>query len=546
MHNSWLSLIPPIVALIGALVTRHILISLALGIVSAAFIATDFSLYNTATLTIHKLYLNSDLWRLSSWDAFWHSTNLFVIIFLFILPIIITLIGYSGGSYAYGTWAQRMARSARSTQLSAVALSIILSIDDYFSSLTVGSVMQPLTDRMKIPRIKLSFLVDSLAAPLALICPVSSWIAGIIGFFADNGIGLTGKDILIKADPFSVYIYTAPFFFYSIIILLSTVFIIVYNISFGPMYYHEQIAHTSGNLFGGRKPITAATSDTPEENRITAQIRDFIVPIATLIVTIVCSMLYFGGLFTTTTSVFAAMQQTQAPQALFIGGLLSLIITTLFFFIRKKLTLPILPSLYYQGIQLMAPTVIMLILAWSFGDILREDLHTGAYISSLITYVQLPLSLLPALFFFIAFATALAIGSSWATMAIMLPLALPLIASATHATTPLLLFDTALLLPTIGAVLSGAVAGNHISPLADTTVMSATSSGAYFSDHVYAQAIYALPIIISTGIGFLVAGMLASHGMLISALAGITVGTCISYSSLLFAHRLWMASSSQY
>lgn len=518
-------------------ISRHIIFALACGIVSAAFIATDFLPMQTAHLIVQKLWNNSDLWRLGSWDLFWQGSNFFILTFLFMLAILTVLISYSGGAYAYARSAQRYINNATQAQTATGLLSTSLAIDDYFSSLTVGSVMRGITDQFQIPRVKLAFIVDALAAPLVILCPVSSWIASIVGFLGDNGISLTQQShTLILADPFTVYIRTLPFLFYSLILIVAVFFIIRRNLSWGPMHTQEQIARHSGNLFGGNQAVTYILRSAPERNIQKSHIADFLVPILTLIATVMGGLLISGGYhpFIGTRGLFNALQHAQAAPTLFVGGILTLCITTLFYLARSLMRMKDIAPLFRDGIQLMYRTILMLLCAWTLGDLLRENLLTGNYVGSLIHALHLPLSLLPVVLFVSSCLTAFAIGSSWATMAIFFPIAIPMVLAVLNVQTPTTLAALSLLLPALGAVFSGAVAG-HNSPISDTTFMSATSSGAYLLDHIQTKLGYTVIVLGSTALAFTACGLALSHGLLAAFIAGIVagLGSCLTTMLLL-------------
>jgi len=531
MQNTFLSLVPPFIALGTAFFSRRIVVGLVCGIATGALIATDWSIPAAIQLSVNRLIHSSDLWRLASWDAFWQSSNLFILIFLLALSIIIALISYAGGVFAYVNWSKKYIRSAKTAQFASMILSYCLCIDDYFSSLTVGSVMQPITDRYKIPRVKLSFLVDSLAAPVVILCPISSWLAGILGFLKEYGIKQTSSPgTFIIADPFFVYLTLLPFLFYPLVVLASTFFIVRCAISFGPMYQQEQIAHKTNNLFGGKSLVNSSTQETPQENRNRAQVIDFLVPVLFLIFGTIFAILGSGRfvLLGGHNGLFAALQQANAAKALFLSGTITVIFITIFFLARKRMKIRDIPSLYHAGIRLMMSTILMLICAWALGDILRLDLLTGQYIGTFISASSSSFFLIAPLLFLLALFIAFSIGSSWATMAIMLPIVIPIVVSFAQLPTPVPFEQVPLLSFMLGALFSGAVAGNHISPLADTTLMSARSAGAHLTDHVHAQLWYAVPMIIATTLGFFVASFMITYSRTLGWLCGITTSIGIS------------------
>lgn len=541
MQNTWMSLVPPLAVLIVGFTTHRVVLSLLCGVVSAAWIATDYSPCGTIDMTLSKLFTNSDLWRLTSWNTFWAGSNFFIITFFIILAILVTLICYSGGAFAYAHRAKRHIKDARAAETACGLLSMALFIDDYFSSLTVGSVMRSITDQYRIPRVKLAYLIDSFAAPIAIFCPFSSWVAGIIGFMTDNGISLSPElATQVVADPMGVYIRSLPFLFYSIISTIATWFVIRTRISFGPMHHHECIAQENGNLFGGKVPVTETMRTAPDHNVARAHVIDFLFPIAMLLITVSGGLLLsrkFHLLASSSNPWLAGMSNATPSAALFCGGILTLIVTTLFFIARGRIKPKEIAHLYFDGIAIMLPTALILLCAWTLGDILREELLTGLYFSKLISALSFPIALIPAVVFMLSFATAFAIGSSWGTMAIFFPIAIPMVISLTHVATPATLGAVGILFPVLGAVLSGAAAGDHASPLSDTTYMAVTGSGSYHMDHVHTQFGYAFISVLGTLSAFIVAGLLFKPFPHICSLIGILVGTTVSITLLKLRSR---------
>lgn len=503
MVLSWISIIPPLIVLFCAALTRKVLWSLVLGIVCSAILISGFSLQKIALFLVHRF-----------WEQLIDPINIYTFGFLILLGVLITLINIVGGASAYGTLIKKILKTPRAAQFSSVILSLLFMIDDFFSSLTVGCIMRPLTDSFNIPRTKLAFLIDSLAAPLVIIMPISTWIAMILMQINKAGISLDPADKpIVLEDPFVAYLYVIPYILYSFAILASVWFIVQKHISFGPMKAQEQIAQETGNLFGNKTPILNQT-ECPHEG----QLIDFALPILSLLICIVLVVLYSGNstLFGGTNSILKAIQQADIFLSLFIGCAIALSISLGYMFIKQKITLNTLPILARGGFDIMYESILILLLAWTFSSILKNDLQTGTYLASILVGA-LPGFLLPAMFFLVSLLTACVTGSSWGTIAVMLPLAVPLVASFFNVTTAVKLSDIPLLIPAIGAIFSGAVAGDHVSPLGTTTVMSATSAGSYLNDHVITQLPYALPALIMTFIGFLFAGyIITKQGYIIT------------------------------
>ena len=520
MLNSWIVLIPPFLVLALAVITRKVLPSLFIGILSAGLIVSQFSLPQTVQLLANRF-----------WEQLIDETNLYTFGFLIILGMLITLMNNSGGTDAYGRIIKKLIKTPRSAKFSSIALSLLFMIDDFFNSLTVGCIMRPLSDNFKIPRAKLAFLIDSLAAPIVVIMPISTWIAMLLMQLNKGGISLDPADApVILADPFVVYLRTIPFVFYSFIMLGSVWFIVYCSISYGLMKKHEQIAEKTGNLFGGKEPIKM-TSEEPCAPHGT--VWDFIVPLGSLLVFVALTILYMGDsqLIGGTNNLLQTIQKADIFFALCAGGLIALVLNVVQMLIRKRITFNDFPKLMRGSWNLMGGSMLVLFLAWTFSSILKDDLQTGQYIAQLLVGAVSPI-LLPAVFFLASLITACATGSAWSTIAVMTPIAIPLLVSFFHLTVPASPEMIPLLYPIIGAIFGGAAAGDHISPIATTTIMSATSAGSYLDDHAYTQLPYALPGVIATTLSYLVAALLLPYGLWISAGVSILFGLMVALTSL--------------
>jgi tetracycline resistance efflux pump len=534
MSYSAFSLLPPLVVLIVGFLTRRVLLSLLSGIITAALVSSHFDLVDAAVLIFTRLWKNFELYNLISFSSFWQSRNLFICMFLLFLGCIISLVNFSGGAYAYGTFMQKRLKNSKNTQTASLALSLILFVDDYFSSLTVGNVMTPLTDRFRIPRAKLAFLVDSMAAPLAILCPFSSWFAAIIGFLTENGISLDkGDSTLIFGSTFEIYLKTIPFIFYSIIIIICSFYIVRRNISFGSMKQHEDIAQETGNLFGGDLEYQQRLETSKKEVKShleNTSMADFFVPIGAFIICIIFGMVFSGGYnpMQGEVSFFTALQNSSVSISLFTGGGAALVFVTLYFFARRKITLYSSALLFWDSAKMMFQTMLILMFAWTLGEILRNDLSIGNYLASLIGD-NVHISLLPALFFIISLMIAFATGTSWGTAAVMLPIAIPTIISLFKLPIPAQMEQMQILYPVLGGIFSGCIAGDHLSPISDTTIMSSISTKMPHIDHVQTQMGYALPLVAVTIIGFVVSGFLIQYGNFISILSGSMISLLLAF-----------------
>lgn len=531
-----MSLLPAIAVLILGYITHRVMLSLSAGILLAAFIASNFAPIDTVYLIATTLWNNLDISKFFSSTQFWEAGNMFICIFLLALGVFITMLQVSGGAYAYSVFAKRKINSRKQAETASLVLSSSLFVDDYLSSLTTGSVMYPLTDTQKIPRVKLAFLVDSMSGPLAILCPFSSWVAAIVGYLGQNGINDNIKPTtLIAASPFTTFLNIVPFLFYSFILIASVWFIVHKRISFGLMKKFEDIAHTTGNLFGGHAAINPGKNI--EHNPHHTTLLEFFLPIIVLLVCVFSGILFSGKwwIFGGHNSMLQAFREASAAAGLFLGGTTTLIICTIFFIMRQRITIRELPKVYWDGFRLMISAAVVLILAWTFGDFLRNQLHTGEYLASLMLN-SVTITMLPMILFFAGFTIAFTIGSAWGTAAMMFPIAIPLVLSMINAPFQPTLDQIPILFPVLGAVLSGCVAGNHVSPLADTTIMSCLSTGTKLKDHVHTQLQYALPGIIITGLAFLLSAILLPYGLI------VTIAVPISAAIILNMTTLWLLS----
>ena len=536
---SFLSITPPLLVLVLGCWTRNVILSLAAGIILAVLVAANFSLLPAMELLYSYLWSNFEFDKFFSIQQFWSTWNLFICIFLLILGIFVCLLQHSGGAYAYASFAKKYINNRKNAETSSLILSILLFVDDYFSNLTVGSVMYPLTDTQKIPRAKLAFLVGSMSAPLTILSPVSSWAAAILGLLRDNGISQTlmSGTTTILAKPLTAYFYLLPFLFYSFILILSVWYIVRMRISFGLMKKHEELAISTGNLFGGRTYYSKKKSSFEPNPRHTT-LSDFFISVLILLVSIFGGILYSGkwSCLFGHNDLITAFQNSSAATALFLGGNIALIVCTLFLLIRGRIELKAVPKIYWHGIKLMLSAVIVLLLAWTLGDILRsQGLQTGKFLANILVGT-VDITLLPALLFITAVAIAFSIGSAWGTNAILFPIAIQMIPSILHINTIPTLTEIPIFLPAFGAILSGSVAGNHMSPISDTTIMSSASTKITVIDRVNTQFSYALPIIIFAAMGFMLSAKLIHLGILVATIIPIIISTFASILTLQLLH----------
>lgn len=502
MEYGILSLLPPLLALILVILTKRVLISLGVGIVVGALMVNQsISEAISQIFTIVSGIFISD-GAVNSWEFY-------IILFLLILGMIASLITITGGSRAFGEWALTKVKSPIAAQFVAGFLGIIIFIDDYFNSLTVGNVSRPFTDRHRISRAKLAYIVDSTAAPICVISPVSSWGAYIITII--GGILVTHG--VTQYEALQAFLLIAPMNFYAIFAILLVFAVAYFKLDFGLMRTHEKRAQETGELVDLKKgPVPGESENThPVAD---GKVSDLILPIVTLIIATVFFMIFTGIRATEgQLSLLATFENTDVAAALLYGGLISLIITIAIAFLRR---LPVkhLGVGLWAGVKSMLPAIYILIFAWTIIEIIGE-LGTGEYLASLVNE-HIHLGFLPALLFIVAGFMAFSTGTSWGTFAIMLPIAGE-IAAVT---------DITLMLPVLAAVLAGAIFGDHCSPISDTTILSSTGAGSHHIDHVLTQLPYALIVGFISIISFLALGF--SGSVWIGLLVGfITFGLTI-------------------
>jgi len=510
----WLSIIPPLVAIILALLTKEVLGSLIIGIFSGYFIFVNFAPPEIAEgLTSTNPILGPFVEMVNSVIVnAGDSWNMAILLFLAILGGLVAVVTVAGGSWAYGEWAAKKVKSRAGAQISTFILGCIIFIDDYFNSLTVGTVMRPVTDRFQISRAKLAYILDSTAAPVTILVPISSWVAYIISVMEpsliEEGFALNGLSGFISTIPFNIYAWLS---------LIMVVVISLTNLEFGPMARFEARAIRTGELQEDREATPPGDDFSNLKVSRKGTPLDLIVPIIGLIIFTLIAMLYTGGYFASEeVSMWQAFGDTDAATSLVYGGIGALLLSLVLFVPRRLMTYSQFMNAFTQGVKSMVPAFSILILAWTFGSVLRDGgLQTGTFVANLVG-TTIPAWLLPGIIFiasgFIAFAT----GTSWGTFAIMLPIAIPICANV----------DPEMIGVMMAAVLAGAVFGDHCSPISDTTILSATGAACHHIDHVATQMPYATLVAVISFIGFIVAGLTGSFiiSLVISlALLGVTL-----------------------
>ena len=508
--DSALSLLPPVVAILMAIVTRRVLLSLGIVILLGAVFINDFSVIASGQ------YLGEQVAGLFWDDGAINSWNMYLLGFLVLLGMITALITVSGAASAFADWARNHIKCKRDAKLLTMFLGCVIFIDDYFNSLVVGSVARPLTDRYYISRSKLAYILDSTAAPICVISPVSSWGAYIIALIG----GILTAHGFTDSGHLSVFIQMIPMNFYAIFALLLLLCVAFWDLNVGPMRQHELNAQ-KGNLYDEAKGLPpGANSDLPEANN--GKILGLFLPIIVLVFATFYFMVSSGGDVLAADgkpfSILGAFENTDVASSLFFGALVGFI-ATLALVLIQGLDKSYLIKGLVAGARSMLPAIYILLFAWTIAGVIGQ-LETGKYMASLASG-NIPFAMLPAVLFVLAGLTAFSTGTSWGTFGIMLPIA----ADMAMGTNP------SLMLPMLAAVLAGAVFGDHCSPISDTTILSSTGANCHHIDHVITQLPYALIVAgISLG-GYLVLGFTES---LMAGLATCSILFVISVLVLKF------------
>ncbi|MDQ0206613.1 Na+/H+ antiporter NhaC family protein [Alkalicoccobacillus murimartini] len=509
MVESIYSIIPPLLALILVILTRRVLLSLGVSILLGALMLYDFSVTKAAVELLHvfsSLFLSYEVAEPVTVSGIWagivdsgfaiNDWEFFILLFLIFLGMVASFISFSGGGTAFGEWAVKRIKTRTGAQLLPIFLGFIIFIDDYFNSLTVGNVSRPVTDRHRISRAKLAYYVDSTAAPICVIVPLSSWGAYIITIIA----GILDKNSVTEYGAFQAFLMMIPMNLYAMTALAMVFIVALYKFDFGLMKKHEDLAIREGVLYDLAKgePEGSAETGAGEQQ---GKIINLILPILTLVVVTVGSLVLTGmagaqdeGEAVTALSIleFADISRSLLYGAII--GLLSALICTLL----TKPTAKDVWTVAKAGAKSMLPAVLILLLAWTISSII-DSLGTGAYLASLVED-GIPPFLLPVMLFIIAGISAVSTGTSWGTFAILLPIAGDMGANV----------DSSLLLPMLAAVLAGSIFGDHVSPISDTTILSAAGSGSHHIDHVLTQLPYAILAAIAAAIGFVLLPLLGT------------------------------------
>ena len=467
--GTWWSLVPPLLAIVLALVTKEVYSSLFIGVAAGALLYSGFHPWNAFV---------------SFFEIMKSSMNLNILIFDVLLGMIIVLMSKSGGSAAYGKWAGSKIKSKKSAMLATTGLGVLIFVDDYFNCLTVGSVMRPVTDRYKVSRAKLAYIIDATAAPVCIIAPISSWAAAVNSYVPDDA-GITG---------FQLFLSTIPYNLYAILTLVMVLFLIIANFDFGLMKVHEKNAE-KGDLFTSGKEEFEQVKE--EEISSGGKVMDLVLPVLVLIVSAIGAMIYTGFLGGAT-DIVTAFSGCDAETSLIFATMVTVFFMMLLYLPRKVVTFKGFMDSFVEGFKMMIPAIAILIFAWSLKG-MGDALEISTFVRNVVGSNASASVILPAILFVVAVFLSFSTGTSWGTFAILVPIAIAMFPGNE---------DLQMMIISVSAVLAGAVCGDHISPISDTTVMSSAGAQSNHINHVTTQMQYAAVVAVMSFIGYIIAGFI--------------------------------------
>ncbi|MCI5614788.1 MAG: Na+/H+ antiporter NhaC family protein [Clostridia bacterium] len=479
-YNTLWAALPPVIAIGLALITKEVHSSLFLGILVGAMMYANFDFMGTF---VH-VFEDGIIANLSD------SYNVGILIFLVILGTMVQLMNAAGGSAAFGKWSTEHIKSRTAAQLAVVCLGVLIFIDDYFNCLTVGSVMRPLSDKHKISRAKLAYLIDATAAPVCIIAPVSSWAAAVTGFVD----GVDGLDLFISAIPYN---------YYALLTILMMVAMAVMKVEFGPMAVHEHNAIEKGDIYTTPdRPYENATNTVPSSK---GKVLDLIFPILVLIVMCVIGLIYSGGFFDGGVGFAEAFSSADASIGLTYGSFFAFVITIVWYVIRRVLTFRQMMDLIPEGFKAMVPAILILTFAWTLKT-MTDSLGLKHYIADIVLgFSDNMMSMLPAVIFVIGCIMSFATGTSWGTFGVLIPIVVAAYTEPGVGFTPGYESIGTIL---VSACMAGAVCGDHCSPISDTTIMASAGAQCNHLNHVQTQLPYALSCAAISFVAYIFAGFI--------------------------------------
>ena len=503
VYSTFFSLLPPVIAIVLALNTKEVYTSLLVGIASGALLYANGNL----ELALNTLFFNEDGGMISKLSD---SGNVGILAFLVMLGILVALMNKAGGSAAFGRWASTHIHSRAGAQFATLLLGVMIFVDDYFNCLTVGSVMRPVTDRQKVSRAKLAYLIDSTAAPICIIAPVSSWAAAVTSS-VPAGSGING---------FTMFLRTIPYNYYAVLTVVMSLFLIFTGAEFGPMKLNEDNAK-NGDLFTtADRPYGDDVDDGSDTN---GHVIDLLAPVLVLIAACIFGMVYTGGFFEGVDFI-TAFADCNASAGLVLGSSIALLFTFVFYRVRSVMTFQDFAACIPEGFKAMVSPMLILSLAWTLSG-MTGLLGAKYYVANLLGNSASALQyLLPAIIFLVAVFLAFATGTSWGTFSILIPI-------VCHAFP-----DGEMLVVAIAACLSGAVCGDHCSPISDTTIMASAGAHCSHVNHVSTQLPYAITAAACSAVCYIITGLaqavLGSRASLVTSLVLLVVAIVLELAVL--------------
>lgn len=493
MYATFWSLVPPLVAIILALITKEVYSSLFVGILIGALFFAGFNPEVTMNHMINEGFIKS----LSN------PGNVGILIFLVILGTVVCLMNKAGGSAAFGAWAKTHIKSRVGAQIVTILLGVIIFIDDYFNCLTVGSVMKPVAAKHKISSSKLAYLIDATAAPVCIIAPISSWAAAVTGFVEGE-------------DGFSLFVSAIPYNYYALLTIVFMVGIVLMKIDFGPMKKYETLA-AAGEDPGDEEN----TVSTPENIRGRGKVFDLVFPIVSLIVCCIFGMIYTGGFFDGVDFI-TAFADCSASLGLVIGSSIALLLTIIVYLIRRVISFKECMASIPEGFKSMVPAILILTFAWTLKN-MTDSLGASEFVDAVVSEYAAGFSfLLPAIIFVIAALISFATGTSWGTFGILIPIVVDIFQQTDHT----------MMIIAISACMAGSVCGDHCSPISDTTIMASAGAKCNHVKHVTTQLPYALTVAGISFVMYLIASVIKNP--IISLVIGLalTIGALFVFKYL--------------
>ena len=493
------SLVPPVVAIVLALITKEVYSSLFVGILIGGAFWSGFK----PEATILHVFQDGVVGVLTD------SYNMGILVFLVILGVMVCMMNKAGGSAAFGRWAKEHIKTRAGAQLATIALGVLIFIDDYFNCLTVGSVMRPVTDSHNVSRAKLAYLIDATAAPICIIAPISSWAAAVTGFVKGE-------------DGFSIFIRAIPYNYYAILTIIMMVTLVLAKEDYGPMKAHEKNA-IEGDLFTtGDRPFENAT-----ENAIynKGKVIDLVFPILSLIVCCVIGMIYSGGFFSGTGFV-EAFSGSDASVGLMLGSFFAMVITIVFYAVRKVLRFSDSMACIPEGFKAMVPAILILTFAWTLKA-MTDSLGAAPFVASVMNSAAGGLmNLLPAIIFLVGCFLAFATGTSWGTFGILIPVVVAVFQGT----------NETMMIISISACMAGAVCGDHCSPISDTTIMASAGAQCNHVNHVSTQLPYAMTVAAVSCITYVIAGILQNAVICLVIGIALQIGVLLAIKAITKDH----------